>query len=361
VHERFCGICGQENLQSQETIAHLIIHFFKDITHFDGKFFSSLKYLIFRPGFLTSEYAAGRRSSYLNPIRMYIFTSFVYFFVFFSVNSAENLNKSITSAPAYDPKIRDSVFKAFNDIKALDSAELKEAKLNYDRVIGKARRDSFHAEVIKKAAHKKDSLAKLSAVDKEDLEIDVKDNFTFENRTYRDIKEYDSLIKAGKVDDNFIERIIERKELELNARYGKDNKRIQETLFSNFLHSIPQMFFLSLPLLALVLRLLYIRRKRFYYVTHVIFSLHLYVFTYITGLVIIGVNAIEKSLDWHWMTHLEEILVTLIFVYGYLALKNFYGQGIFKTFLKFILILLSLFIIAIISMVIIGLIALYKS
>ena len=45
VHDRFCGICGQENIEPKESAWHLINHFFQDITHFDGKFFSSLKYL----------------------------------------------------------------------------------------------------------------------------------------------------------------------------------------------------------------------------------------------------------------------------------------------------------------------------
>ena len=44
VHGRYCHSCGQENIEPKETIVHLVSHFFKDITHFDGKFFSTLKY-----------------------------------------------------------------------------------------------------------------------------------------------------------------------------------------------------------------------------------------------------------------------------------------------------------------------------
>ena len=60
-------------------------HFFYDITHFDGSFFTTLKDLLFKPGFLTREYMNGRRKSYLHPVRMYVFTSAVFFLVFFSV------------------------------------------------------------------------------------------------------------------------------------------------------------------------------------------------------------------------------------------------------------------------------------
>jgi hypothetical protein len=69
VHGKYCHICGQENIEPEETVWHLVTHFFNDITHFDGKFFSSLQLLIFKPGFSTAEYKMGRRSSYLNPVR----------------------------------------------------------------------------------------------------------------------------------------------------------------------------------------------------------------------------------------------------------------------------------------------------
>lgn len=75
VQGRYCQNCGQENIEPKETVWHLIAHFFQDITHFDGKFFSTVKYLVIRPGFLSREYMVGRRASYVNPIRMYIFTS----------------------------------------------------------------------------------------------------------------------------------------------------------------------------------------------------------------------------------------------------------------------------------------------
>ena len=36
----------------------------------DGKIFSTFRYLIFKPGFLSEEYFAGRRQRYLNPVRL---------------------------------------------------------------------------------------------------------------------------------------------------------------------------------------------------------------------------------------------------------------------------------------------------
>ncbi|WP_354667709.1 DUF3667 domain-containing protein, partial [Campylobacter jejuni] len=71
-------------MEPKESFWHLTTHFIYDITHFDGKFFSTLKYLLFRPGFLSKEYLKGRRAGYLHPVKMYVFTSALFFLIFFS-------------------------------------------------------------------------------------------------------------------------------------------------------------------------------------------------------------------------------------------------------------------------------------
>lgn len=63
----------------------MVLHFFSDITHFDGKFFVTVKDLFLKPGFLSREYINGRRAKYLHPVRMYVFTSAIFFLLFFSL------------------------------------------------------------------------------------------------------------------------------------------------------------------------------------------------------------------------------------------------------------------------------------
>ena len=82
---RFCQVCGQENVVPKESFWKLVIHFFYDITHFDSNFFYTLKYLLFKPGFLSKEYLNGRRARYLNPVKMYVFTSAIFFLIFFII------------------------------------------------------------------------------------------------------------------------------------------------------------------------------------------------------------------------------------------------------------------------------------
>lgn len=80
VPERYCTHCGQENAVPHETFTHLVKHFVADIFHYDSQFLTTLKYLLFKPGFLSREYMAGKRVRYVNPIKLYVFISFVFFF-----------------------------------------------------------------------------------------------------------------------------------------------------------------------------------------------------------------------------------------------------------------------------------------
>ena len=84
VHGRYCHLCGQENIVTHQNFGGLVKHFIYDIFHFDGKFFDNLKHLLTKPGFVAKEYVRGKRAKYLDPIRMYLFTSAVFFVLFFS-------------------------------------------------------------------------------------------------------------------------------------------------------------------------------------------------------------------------------------------------------------------------------------
>jgi len=81
VEGRYCTNCGQENIEPREKFSELAGHFIADLLHFDTQFFSTIRYLLFKPGYLTQEYMKGRRKAYLHPIRMYLFVSILYFFL----------------------------------------------------------------------------------------------------------------------------------------------------------------------------------------------------------------------------------------------------------------------------------------
>jgi hypothetical protein len=60
---------------------YLIVHFIQDYLHFDTKFWKTLNNLLFHPGKLPIDYLNGKHKSNVNPISLYIFISFITFFV----------------------------------------------------------------------------------------------------------------------------------------------------------------------------------------------------------------------------------------------------------------------------------------
>jgi hypothetical protein len=302
----YCHICGQENIEPKETVLHLVTHFFNDITHFDGKFFSTLALLIRKPGFLPRQYTLGKRASNLNPIRMYIFTSAIFFLIFFSVFHFP------------DKKFDDSLKiegKTLNEFRSLqpDSLRIFTAKINNGKSIPREGLEKYFDSV-------KYSWGSQG----------IKD-------TYRSREEYDSILKNSNKKPGWLERKIMYKRIEVNEKYHHNTGLILASLFSTLIHSFPQMLFISLPIFALFLKLLYRRQKDYYYVSHGIFSIHFYIFVFITMLLIIGFGGLTELLHWEWLKLFQDLLGLAIFFYLYRAMRNFYKQRRAKTIVKFLL------------------------
>jgi hypothetical protein len=76
----YCSRCGERALDPRKLtlryfLAHTVVH---ELLSFDGKIWRTLRMLLFRPGFLALEYAAGRRRAYINPVRVLIVAIIVY-------------------------------------------------------------------------------------------------------------------------------------------------------------------------------------------------------------------------------------------------------------------------------------------
>lgn len=321
---RYCQACGQENTEPKETFWHMFTHFFYDITHFDGSFFVTLKDLLFKPGFLSREYMLGRRKKYLHPVRMYVFTSAVFFLVFFSMFHVSENDISITNQRA-------KVEEGFSTIK---EEAFKKAKTKEDSAgIIKGLEILGYNEADK--SKKPDTVVRAKK---------RKGGFSFnpgsDVNKYKTLKEYDSVQKTLPENkrDAGLTKLITRRSVGLNEKYNGDQQKIATELINKFIHSIPYLLFVSLPLYALYLKLLYIRhRKQYYFADHGVFLIHLYVFTFLFLLFYFGLDKLEKQTHWKGIGFVQTILILTGLFYTLKAIKNFYKQGWGKTIIKFII------------------------
>lgn len=75
----YCPSCGQQNHSLHVPFKHLVLEFLEGTIHLDTKIVQTFKYLVFKPGYLTREFNTGKRATYVPPVRIYIFVSFVFF------------------------------------------------------------------------------------------------------------------------------------------------------------------------------------------------------------------------------------------------------------------------------------------
>jgi hypothetical protein len=314
VSGRYCQNCGQENIETRESFWSLMKDFVFDIIHFDGNFFHTLKYMFTRPGYVARQYAEGKRASFLHPIRMYLFTSAVFFLVFFSLNN-------------------DFFFKK-NGKDILTSEERKEMASDLEEDL---RHDGSDSVKLKKIQMLRDTSKAITATD---IALIAPDRLqTGKDIDYTSIHQYDSIQNTlpEKERDGWFSRRMEIRKIEITEKYKNRPDEIVSTFGEAFLHRLPYLLFLSLPFFALILKLLYVRRKNFYYSDHAIFTLYHYVFSFILLLLIFGVNSLKKWLGWGWMAYLITALVLYWPIYLFLEMRRFYLQGKGKTFLKFLL------------------------
>ncbi len=372
---RFCHLCGQENLEPKQTVWGIVSHFLYDITHFDGKFFSTVGRLVTKPGFLSKEFIRGRRASYLNPIKMYVFSSAVFFTIFYSYFNPRNigLNDSTPERRRTDSSL------IFKKEKALQGATTKEDSVMIERMFASI---ETYAPGLKVVVDEDDDTADMdsathrlrekqmalrnakSQVDSQKVEAyytatEAADSaaregnqvaeppagkkgpgitFLFSER-YKTRSEYDSVQKAlpPAERDGWFKRLATYRGIQLSNKYGDDAKRFLVDIADKFAHTLPYLLFVSLPLYALFLKLLYIRRKQFYYVDHGIFLVHLYIFTFLFLLVFFSLMELNKLWDTGWIWLVEAVLILYGIYYTVKAMRNFYGQGRGKTILKFII------------------------
>ncbi|HEX6126966.1 MAG TPA: DUF3667 domain-containing protein [Pyrinomonadaceae bacterium] len=78
---KYCQHCGQKKIDHHEfAVRHFVGHLIHEITHLDSnKIARTFSHLLSRPGLLAREYLAGRKGKYINPIRVYLTVSALYF------------------------------------------------------------------------------------------------------------------------------------------------------------------------------------------------------------------------------------------------------------------------------------------
>jgi hypothetical protein len=307
----------------------------------------TLRALFLRPGLLTLEYVNGRIVRYIRPFRLYLVSS-VIFFLLLSFTSLRFVREAglDPGAPAGPPSPAAPAAPATTSdapgpvdgadtpplpAAALDSALADvRAALEQDG-LAPADRDSLRAvrnQLIREQAR----LQRLEARAPEPDARPADPGVPFarpEEPTAPPSQPGDPMAFLDDVNLRLGHpRLNAAAAAKLRELRRMEPRQAIERLLSDFIGFIPTVMFLLLPLFAGVLKLLYIRRRRFY-AEHFIFLLHTHSFIYLlfTALLLAVVLGWARGL-------LMTGMVGWMLIYTYLGMRRVYGQGRAKTFVK---------------------------
>jgi hypothetical protein len=300
---KFCHVCGQENLEIKESFGHMMNHAISDYFHFDHQFFHTLKPLLFKPGFLTKEYMAGKRAQFLHPVKMYIFISVVYFLLVFQSGGAKVVD--VENSPS----------------KNSPAATTAKGGLNLNVAGG---RPVTQADQKRDRGYVQDSAVKSKVLKSPLFIFDGDSTITQYRASQQKLPETDR--------DGFFSRRMAEKFLSYNENYGK---RAREQFVEDIQHNFPKMMFVLLPLFALFLSITF-RKNKEYYVEHLIYTFHFHCFLFLFVSIVL---LLEMILPQAWKPAFEWInIATAIYVfwYFYRSLRVVYQRSTFRTITKMI-------------------------
>lgn len=73
LHGEYCHACGERRMRPDElTLRAFARDVASEVSDLDSRTYRSVRYLLLRPGFLTTEFLAGRRKDYVGPLKLFL-------------------------------------------------------------------------------------------------------------------------------------------------------------------------------------------------------------------------------------------------------------------------------------------------
>lgn len=300
--DQYCKSCGQSHKEYDLSVKSVFTEFFNNILNLDSRFFSTIRN-IHKPHFLTAQYIAGKRKSYVLPIQLFLF-SLVFLLTlvlyFTDLNQASKLSSRTKS-----------------DIAAVIS--------RYDSLAPKIVSDTIMNDSLRSYTFDSYLIQDQQIFPNWNGGRVFSSNLSKYKISYRDVytKSCDSIVSEKKITSWFDKKLLSQSiKLEFNP--------VGSVKF--FISNLSWVFLITCLLIAAVAKLLYIRQSM-YYVEHLVLYLNIHSFTFIfVSIIMLIVNFasmyFDLGTDWRRVS-----IIAWLAVVSY-AYYKYYQQGFFKTLIK---------------------------
>ena len=347
---RFCSHCGQNDRDYMRGVWSVAYEFFREVFELDSRLFRTLASLLFKPGHLSSEFSRNRRAAYTSPVRLYLFTSFMFFLVL-SISAGgwlSNLDLSdgdLRMDAGDDPAVADSVLAAVDSalaesglpaglgLGALVDSVLAEgapetgapadSALADDQSAGPASAPGGRAEGQMGAGAEQEGragdpvqLAALKAQLRPEHALRVDDILSRPDESVARQVVGALVASADAVEPGG--------SLGWLVRYGRglaiDLFHDPQAFLQQAIGNLPIAMFFLLPVFAMILAVCYFRRQRFF-VEHLVFGMHIHTFVF---LMLAAALLVPGEATGNWV---KLFLVVVSPFYVLIAIRRFYGEG----------------------------------
>jgi ribosomal protein L32 len=348
----YCSNCGQAAIDYRRSFRHVIVDVLDSFLNWDSKFVRTIGLLLWRPGWLTNQFVDGRRVRFLHPLRLYLLVSIVFFL---SVKLIPVAETNVTKPEDLPPEARARYEEKMAKVRALQKDGALFTFTTDDKdpsvppvppvpsTVPTPPADSVQpaapsAPAPPTAVTNEAAVSSPTATPSEtDALIDeIKHEVATGKKKTPEKKKDGPHVTFGNNKDGPktpFEAMIEQR---IKDRIGEDGTKAKlfvETLRSN----LSTMMLFCVPLFAFILKILYVRQKRFY-IEHLVYALNIHAFFYISVILVvlisIGLNM--------WIPGALQVLATialclLVFAQIFLSIRRVYRQSWFMSLLKFCL------------------------
>lgn len=350
----YCPSCGQSTKEYDRPFSVLIYDFMGTMFAFDTRFLKTLRALITSPGSYSSEFVKGKRATYMQPFKFYVFVSFV-FFLLLHIKTGEFISANSDTNPT----------AITTPISAQDSADVNSAHAIIQKSLSTAKENVKHPLATAEKANKLLEPANNKSLDNNEinqvrsallLATDPKTADSLTKRIQKKIAEdqANKQAAAGKRgkqldktqrDKVFATKNIKRMQYYLLKEYNKPKTgAFEKRLLGNTIRlmDFPQVFvtralqyfswslFILVPFFALWLWLFFHKTRKFYF-DHLVYSLASVSTTFMILSIILAIKLIFPNK----LSAPENYLMWLIPIYIWLGMKRFYKRSVIGTTFKF--------------------------
>lgn len=305
----YCPQCGQKDKDTRVSFFKIAREAVLALLNLDSALLRTLPNLLI-PGKLTIEFFRGRQKRYMNPVRLFLWVT-VILIALITLRTNEGEAFKINGDSFSRMKSSWEMKKA---LVPLDSA-MEKTKQHFPQYDLNPVFDSIQAIYVRQLPSKQDSIdlheTLQFGVEDDSLKVSMNDLFAMDP---------DTLLAKYQV-EGFWNRIVTKQ---------KAKFLVNDTSFGSFfIGKLTWAVILLMPLLALVMKLLYFRRD-FYYVEHLIFSIHTHTMAFLVFILALIIEPLMKDFGQVFLW-----LLALAGIYVLIAQKRYYKQKWLKTLLKF--------------------------